>query len=158
MDSLRCVRVLALNVLGRGSLFTRQLLSVYLAYLGVGLRAALRGLEHSLDLQGLVEDLGKVVQNGGLADDQGRPGSLGSRLQFRCSFVAESHNRQVFGSGVLLEPRECSADVVPGGCQVRQHEHRSGLLSAFHQPASVRNRLDTIIHILQPIDELATRQ
>ena len=42
-----------------------------------------RGLEHSLDLQGLVEDLGKVVQNGGLADDQGRPGSLRSRLQFR---------------------------------------------------------------------------
>ena len=83
MDSLRYVRVLALDVLGRGSLFTRQLLSVYLAYLGVGLRAALRGLEHSLDLQGLVEDLGKMVQNGGLADDQGRPGSLRSRLQFR---------------------------------------------------------------------------
>ncbi len=83
MDSLRCVRVLALDVLGRGSLFTRQLLSVVFACWGVDLRAAVRGLEHSLDLQGLVEDLGKVVQNGGLADDQDRPGSLRSRLQFR---------------------------------------------------------------------------
>ena len=40
MDSLRYVRVLALDVLGRGSLFTRQLLGVYFAYFGVGLRAA----------------------------------------------------------------------------------------------------------------------
>jgi hypothetical protein len=51
--------------------------------------------ERSLDLQGLVENLGKVIQNGGFADDQGRPSRLRGRWQLRGTFAAESDDRQM---------------------------------------------------------------
>ena len=71
---------------------------------------------------------------------------------------AEGNHRQMFGGCVLFQSREHGTDVVPRGFQVGQHQQRLGLLGAFHQPARLRDRLDAVIQVLQPVDELAARQ
>ena len=43
-----------------------------------------------LDLQGLVEALGQVVEDGGLADHQGDPGSQGGGLEVRLVVCRQS--------------------------------------------------------------------
>ena len=73
-------------------------------------------------------------------------------------FAAKGDDRQVFGGGVLFQAAKGGTDVVARGFQVRQHQHRLGLLGAFHQRVRVGNGLDAIIQVLEPVDELAARQ
>ena len=114
--------------------------------------------ERSLDLQGLIEELGKVVQDGCLADEQGYAGGLGGGLKLRGVFAAKGDDRQVFGGGVLFEAGKGGTDIVLGGFQIGQHQHGFGLLGAFHELARVRNGLDAIVQVLEPVDKLAAGQ
>jgi hypothetical protein len=64
----------------------------------------------------------------------------------------------MFGSGALPQARNGGADVAFGGFQIGQDQHRLGLFRALYQPVGIRNRLDAIIYILKPVDELAAWQ
>ena len=71
-----------------------------------------RAFGGSLNLQGLIETLGQVVQNSRLADNQSHARRLRGSLQLAGVFAAKGDDRQMFGGCVLLQARQGSAYVV----------------------------------------------
>ena len=68
-----------------------------------------------LDLEGLFEQLGQMIQNGRLAHNQGHAGGAGGSCRSVRLVRRKGDDGNVLGLGVLLQPRDRGADVVLRG-------------------------------------------
>jgi hypothetical protein len=125
---------------------------------GLFSRTGRRAGARSLDLQGLIKELGQVAEDGRFGDEQGGACRLGGGLKLDGVFAAKGDDGEVLGAGVLFQAGEGGTDVVLGGLQIGQDEHGLGLLGAFDELAHVRNNPDTIVQVLEPVDKLAAGQ
>ena len=112
-------------------------------------------LRISFDLQGLFEKLRQVGQNCRVRHDQCRARPPSRRLERIRSFVREGNDGDVGGRRILFQSGNGRTDVGPAGTQIRKNKHRSFPAGVVTQSACVRDRLDSIMQVLQPVHQLA---
>ena len=109
----------------------------------------------SLNLQGLFEKLRQVGQNCRIRHHQCRARPPSRRLERVRSFVREGNDGDVGGRRILFQSGDGRTDVGPAGTQIRKNKHRSFAAGIVTQSARVRDRLDPVMQVLQPVHQLA---
>src|SRR5207245_7142517 len=112
----------------------------------------------SFDLQRLVQQLGKLIENGIAASHDGRPGGGRRSLQFLVLQIGESDNGNVFGFRVSFQLADGGANVSTARSQVGNDHQRFFLQRQQDQRLDITDRLYPIAQVLQPVDQLAAGQ
>ncbi len=111
-----------------------------------------------LDLERLLEKLREMIQNGGIAGDQGGAGSASGFLDSRGRIIGKSDDGNMPCFRFFFQRGDGPTDVIPAGNDVRQHHHRLFLAGAGQQRARIGHRPDAIFEILQPVHQLSSGQ
>jgi len=114
-----------------------------------------RGVSYLYDLQSLFDDLGELVDDGSFRNYEICTGGEGGGLNFFSISRNERDNRDMEGGGVLFYLTNGGIDGRAILHKVEENEQR--LLPGGRHMQKIRagHGLDTIIHVLQPVNEAA---
>ena len=85
------------------------------------------------------------------------PAARAAVLQCFLRVIRKSNHRHMRRDGVAPQLFDEGANIRPGRNQVGENQHRPGAPGAGHQLARIGYRLDAILQVLQPVDQLAAR-
>lgn len=111
-----------------------------------------------IELQRLVEALLEVVEDGGVADDEGDPGAEGFGSGGDVFGAAETDNGDVLSSGVFAEGFHGCEPMSFAEGEVEEGDHGPGFFGDDGQAVWFVEALNAVFEVLQAVDQLRSRK
>ena len=115
-------------------------------------------LRKSLDLESLLQALGKLREDGFVAYQERDAGGAGSGGEFGRVLSAKGNHGQMPGGGVLPQTGDYAIDIGAGGSEVSEDQEGFAFFGGLDEEGGVVESLDPVVEVLEAVDELAARQ